>query len=536
LAAGLFPFIGSRSPLLGLAVSLLTFFWLLRIKETFRLKKSSHRIYIGAGILILGAVLFLLFRYSILAERYIILTNNAFGRDSLGLIFTGKLELWTVAGLMIRDFPLTGVGLGSFIVELANYGQGLGWSLFRNYADSAENLYLHVGAELGLIGLALMIWLFWEIIKKAKSGWSAFTGASPNRFLFLGAVCTVECFFINYNFHSYMGSYEVNYAFWLLAAVLFILVRLEKKSREPLKPRRRLPFVLAAAVLGLIFGGFHLWNSLHSLSLENRADTFHWNQNYGLYQEETDAAGFPFRWTQRSAGITIDRLGPVAVIPMMASHPDIEENPVKVKIYLGKPDFTKGMLIRELELKNHSWIETRWDVSDIKAKRLFFILESSRAWSPRHDWGVPDSRSLAIGLGDIWFKYPSDIPRALIRRHEEIPPERWQGSQKHTLLKNGESSISFEARSACFLRLKLKGTKALGVGPRVLVRLDGELLAKTYLVQEDWTSLALPDQVQKGKHVISVAFANDLYFGQGADRNLTLGNLEIFYPGPVKSR
>jgi hypothetical protein len=159
------------------------------------------------------------------------------------------------------------------------------------------------------------------------------------------------CFFVNYIFHSYIGSYEVNYAFWIMAVIIFVLIRVETTSELPFKPRRRLPFILTATDLGILFGGFHLWNSLHSLSIRNRTETFKWTQNYGLYQKETDAAGFAFRWAQKSAGITIDKLGSVAVIPLLASHPGIENHPVRVKTYREKPDFTKGKIMREVVLK-----------------------------------------------------------------------------------------------------------------------------------------------------------------------------------------
>ena len=534
LGAGVFPFIGSRSPLLGIVISMLTFFFLYQTIEKIKLKKSSRARFIWGGTLALGIILVFFFRYSILAERYIILTNNIFRPHSFELVSNGKLELWTIAGFMVRDFPLTGVGLGSFIVELPNYGRRLGWPLFQNYTDSAENLFLHQGAELGLIGLALLLWLFWEIIKKARSGWIAFPRGSPNRFLLLGSVCSIVCFYVNYFFHSYIGSYEVNYVFWIMAAALFVFVRLETASELPSKPRRRFSFILPAAFLGVFFGGFHLWNSLHSLSIQTRTEMFKWSQNYGLYQEETDAAGSAFRWTQKSAGITIDKLGPVAVIPLLASHPDIEKHPVRVKIYRGKPDFTKGKIIREVVLKSHSWLETEIDMSDENRDKLFLIFETDRAWIPRQYSEVPDSRSLAVGLGDIWYKYSPEIPEEPFRRVEEISSQHWEGSQNNALLKNGESLIHFNAKDKCFLRLMVKGSKARGIGPLVFIRLDGVLLAKTYLDHEDWTPLILPVQAAAGEHNLSVAFANDLFLDEHNDRNLFLGKLKIFYPGSPK--
>jgi hypothetical protein len=151
LGAGIFPFIGSRSPLLGIAISLLTFFFLYQTKEKSRLKKSSRARLLWGGILALGITLVFFIRHTILAERYIVLTNNIFRPHSLELVSNGKLELWTVAGLMVRDFPLTGVGLGSFIVELPNYGRRLGrkFSPARGRGAGPHRLRSSVVAFLG---------------------------------------------------------------------------------------------------------------------------------------------------------------------------------------------------------------------------------------------------------------------------------------------------------------------------------------------------------------------------------------------------
>jgi hypothetical protein len=73
-----------------------------------------------SSILAPGIILVFFFRNGILAERYIILTNNIFRPHSFDLVCNGKLELWTIAGFTVRGFPLTGIGLGSFIIELPN--------------------------------------------------------------------------------------------------------------------------------------------------------------------------------------------------------------------------------------------------------------------------------------------------------------------------------------------------------------------------------------------------------------------------------
>jgi O-antigen ligase len=55
---------------------------------------------------------------------------------------------------MTREYPLTGVGIGAFIIELAR-GAGEGYVI-----EPAHNIFLLAGAELGLPGLLLVIALF----------------------------------------------------------------------------------------------------------------------------------------------------------------------------------------------------------------------------------------------------------------------------------------------------------------------------------------------------------------------------------------
>ena len=52
---------------------------------------------------------------------------------------------------MIREYPLTGVGIGSFIIELARRA-GEGYMV-----EPAHNILLLAGAELGILGLLIVV-------------------------------------------------------------------------------------------------------------------------------------------------------------------------------------------------------------------------------------------------------------------------------------------------------------------------------------------------------------------------------------------
>jgi O-antigen ligase/Tfp pilus assembly protein PilF len=74
----------------------------------------------------------------------------------------GRLAIWRNTLVMIRDFPLLGVGLGNHAVRYPAYARAAVadplWGR-RSQLDYAHNEYLQAWAELGIVGLALFLWL-----------------------------------------------------------------------------------------------------------------------------------------------------------------------------------------------------------------------------------------------------------------------------------------------------------------------------------------------------------------------------------------
>jgi hypothetical protein len=106
-------------------------------------------------------------------------------------------------------------------------------------------------------------------------------------------------------------------------------------------------------------------------------------------------------------------------------------------------------------------------MSDENRDELFPVFETARTWKPRQYSRVPDPRSLAVGIGDIWCKYLSKVSEETYGRVERISSRNWKGSQKNALLKNGENHIHFRAKDRCPLRLMVKGSKARAIGPLI---------------------------------------------------------------------
>jgi putative inorganic carbon (HCO3(-)) transporter len=95
----------------------------------------------------------------------------------------GRLEVWSRALYALQDFVFTGIGIGTFHLVIP-----LLYPYFTVGADTpvphAHNLFLQIGADLGLPGLlayatiiALSLWMTAVVAARYGGGWSRYTAA-----------------------------------------------------------------------------------------------------------------------------------------------------------------------------------------------------------------------------------------------------------------------------------------------------------------------------------------------------------------------
>lgn len=74
-----------------------------------------------------------------------------------------RLALWESSLAMLLDHPLSGIGWGAYWLVYPSY------DFFINNSETiiyhAHNMFLHIGAELGLLGLGSFIWLLTSILR-----------------------------------------------------------------------------------------------------------------------------------------------------------------------------------------------------------------------------------------------------------------------------------------------------------------------------------------------------------------------------------
>lgn len=420
-SVAVFPFIGNRSAFLGLLVALVIMFlfrikpWWLWLQKKFIARPAVRLFFVGSLIIffisaLLGGII--VGKQARLFHRLNQSVTAALKAKSLYALSPERYFLWREAVLMIRDYPLSGVGVGAFIIELPNYyalNPGKTEHGFKMWQrnDSAENYFLHVGAEMGLIALGFFGWLFWLIFRQAKHIYQttkkekAFTISEVK----IGLIASLAACLVNFLFHSYIGSFESKFLFWFITALLFtiesrdgnVVVNFRKKLL-PLNFKVKPVFILLISII-LIFIFSCFWQATHSLSLNFRTKRLNISQNFGWYNWEKDQAGHEFQWSSSYGGRMIKVDQSKIKFEIMASHPDIRQNPVKVRVFLIRDFFKEKILLTEFILEDSRWETKKVSLPEkIKGEKVIILFKVNRTWVPLKTLGVPDPRRLGIAV------------------------------------------------------------------------------------------------------------------------------------------
>ena len=76
---------------------------------------------------------------------------------------SNRLQFLRVTGAMIAEKPLIGFGVGGWRQEYPMRAQGLETA----FMSTPHNDYLLYGAELGVVGLILLAWIFWALVRES---------------------------------------------------------------------------------------------------------------------------------------------------------------------------------------------------------------------------------------------------------------------------------------------------------------------------------------------------------------------------------
>jgi len=193
----------SRGGILSLCVSLALLGFLLSKRIGTR---KGRLLLIATVIVILYAVGW--FGWTPVFERFRAI------RTIQGDISELRLDIWKDSFNMVRDFPLTGTGAGSFMHAYPAYrtirGEGI--------ADHAHNDYLELLTDNGIIGAGLFAWFMAAVLTKS---YQAFLKRKDPyaRHLFAGALAGVTAFLLH-------GMTDFNFSIGANGLYLFLLLGL----------------------------------------------------------------------------------------------------------------------------------------------------------------------------------------------------------------------------------------------------------------------------------------------------------------------
>ena len=135
----------------------------------------------------------------------------------------GRLEIWSKALIILRDFPLTGIGLGAFGEAYRLYFASIVLPSAAAVVFHAQNTLLSIAVEVGLPGVLIYSTLLggfgamsWKALKHVRT---------INRVLALGLACGVVAFLVFGLFDAFTLGRNLEIIFWVFlgcASALYV--------------------------------------------------------------------------------------------------------------------------------------------------------------------------------------------------------------------------------------------------------------------------------------------------------------------------
>ncbi len=309
-------------------------------------------------------------------------------------------DLWTrggygsVATRMVRDYPLTGVGVGSFNWMAPDY-----WRRMANDKlpfDNAQNWWRHQVAELGLVAsLPILLWSFLiaGLVLTRRSRPDARIETATLRGLLIGIGAA-----------SLLGMPTQNPI--VLLIFFYVVARCEILTRPGTQrvPNPESPIPVLAWIVGVLiavgYAGGHLVLARGPLKPLARAELTNRDYVIGTYPAERLPQG-QFRWTRQRATFALAVPSRYLVIRYHVEHPDVGTHPVKLRI-------TTPCQTLVDEFRTDSGIDERAFELPDDQRRVVFETNVSRTWRPSTS-GLADARELGAAIEADFVGTPSVV-------------------------------------------------------------------------------------------------------------------------------
>jgi len=304
-------------------------------------------------------------------ERTLATVDSSTAREALD----SRIVFSRIAWKMTQESQFVGVGLGRFPAELHQVASLLEINLGQ-WWDNANNFYLQLISEMGVLGSICYLWGVWLVVAQLRrANLPLFLQASsPLQQL---AQLTLAVLLIVLLTGPHLLFEEVSYfTIILLILASFPAVSPGLSSARAVRQKVALPVALLALLIGL--------SGTYRASEQRRF--------WGFYPIETNSEGV-FLWSTERARI---RNCPIMSLRIRALHPDLAASPVTVKLSSRGPASAQADS-QSIVIDRSAWLDLPISVSADSG----LDLQVSRLWSPASAAGAgvgTDPRWLGVQL------------------------------------------------------------------------------------------------------------------------------------------
>jgi hypothetical protein len=389
---------GSRTGLASVMISTM-----IAGVEALRWLKLDFRklAFAGAGAVVIGAVMVVVLQN---ASTHTIVQRGTLGYlpfiGDRGIGPSANELLWDRFGYgpaaiqMIREHPLSGVGLGIYHSQAHDFGELAGRTVPA--PDNAQAWWRHNMAELGLLGcIPLIAWCV--IVGRTLFSRSPSPGDRLSAGMLRGLLVA---FFIASLFGLPSQSAAITLTFWVFV-FWFLVERGGDAEGTPAIKDLRLAAGLTVALIASHVAVTTV-DAFGNLRPRNRAERIGWYYRYGFHTNDSDVTGTDLepdpggnpvgrRWTMKDSLAVIPVNGKVLKFVAWVDHPDADTNPVRTQV------FADSVLVYEGDLRRTPLF------LDIPATpgKTYMVIETTtdRTFRPS-DSGGRDSRDLGLSIRD----------------------------------------------------------------------------------------------------------------------------------------
>ncbi len=323
---------------------------------------------------------------------------------------------WERAIQMFKDYPVTGIGTGAYIIELPNY-HGLDFTL----VDYAGNYYLQVLSELGLIGIIPILFIFYILIKKVIIYLRRSKNIKKDKninWILIGLFMSFSSMLIALIFGPHTNFMEIQFTFWLIIGLMISFIKvnyisgnkrnkaykgLSKIDNEKFQNRIINRFgpdlfgKISFIILIIIFTTSFFISSVTTLSTNVKQNTFRKNaNNYGFYNEEV-FEGKSVRWISIDASKVFEKEGDALNIPVRDGIPVDRRIPLFMRIYID------NLLVKIIKIDGNMWHDIKVDIPKFTREKFTLTISSSSSWTPKEMGINNDTKEIGVMIGEIVF-------------------------------------------------------------------------------------------------------------------------------------